>query len=215
MPLKVIGAGFGRTGTLSLKLALEKLGFGPCYHMVEAHQRPEHVQPWRDAAAGRPVDWTALFQGYQAAVDWPACNHWEAQLAAFPEAKVILTERDPERWHASIMNTIYPSSAARRKAAAADGADPLARDLADMIYEVIWDGVFDGRMDDKDHVIARYLAHNQGVRQRAPADRLLIFDPAAGWPPLCEFLGCPQPDEPYPKTNTTAEFQKRFSQQNK
>ena len=211
MGLKVIGAGFGRTGTLSLKLALEKLGFGPCYHMIEAYQRPDHLQPWRDAAAGRPVDWADLFQDYQAAVDWPACNYWEAQLAAFPEAKVILTERDPERWHASIMNTIYPSSVARREAAA-DSADPFTQDFSAMIYEVIWDGVFDGRMDDKDFVIARYLAHNQGVRQRAPTDRLLIFDPAAGWPPLCEFLGCPQPDEPYPKTNTTAEFQQRAAQ---
>lgn len=208
MGLKVIGAGFGRTGTLSLKLALERLGFGPCYHMIEAYRRPEHLQPWRDAAAGRPVDWAALFQDYQAAVDWPACNYWEAQLAAFPEAKVILTERDPERWHASIMNTIYSSSVAMRKAAA-DSADAFAKSFSAMIYEVIWDGVFDGRMDDKAHVIGCYLAHNQRVKQQAPADRLLIFDPAAGWPPLCEFLGCPTPDEPYPKVNTTAEFQKQ------
>ena len=207
MGLKVIGAGFGRTGTLSLKLALEKLGFGPCYHMLEVGKHPDHIALWRDAAAGRPVDWTTLFQGYQAAVDWPVCSYWEAQLEAFPSARVILTERDPERWYASIMNTIYPSSAAARNAA----ADPSAKDFSAMIYEVIWDGAFDGRMDDKDAVIARYLAHNQEVKQQAPAERLLVFDPAAGWPPLCEFLGQPQPDEPYPSVNSTAEFQNRVA----
>ena len=214
MGLKVIGAGFGRTGTLSLKLALEKLGFGPCYHMVEAHSRPEHVARWRDAAAGRPVDWAALFQGYQATVDWPSCNYWEAQLAVFPEAKVILTERDPERWRTSIMNTIHPASVAGKKAAA-EGSDAHAKAVSSMVYEVIWDGVFDGRMDDEAHVTACYLDHNQRVKQRAPADRLLVFDPAAGWPPLCAFLGCPVPDEPYPKANTTAEFQKRLARQSK
>jgi len=108
MALKIIGAGFGRTGTLSLKQALERLGFGPCYHMLELGKTPEHVALWRDAAAGRPVDWAALFRDYRSAVDWPSCNFWEAQLAAFPDARVLLSARNPERCYASVLRTLYP-----------------------------------------------------------------------------------------------------------
>ena len=208
MALKVVGAGFGRTGTLSLKLALEQLGFGPCYHMVEAVHHPQHMAPWRAAAAGRPVDWTALFAGYQATVDWPACNYWRQQIDTFPNAKVILTERNPELWHASIMNTIYPSSERARSKARQEG-DELALERSAMIYEVIWDGVFAGRMDDKDHVIRCYLAHNQRVKEAVPAERLLVFDSSAGWAPLCGFLGVAQPTQPYPNVNSTKEFRAR------
>ena len=209
MSLKVIGAGFGRTGTLSLKLALEQLGFGPCYHMLEVGQHPEHVALWRRAAAGEPVDWPELFMNYQATVDWPSCNYWEAQLAAFPGAKVILSERDPEAWYASVMNTIYPSSVEFREKAR-QGDDPAASERSAMVYEVIWDGVFDGRMDDKAHVIDCYLAHNERVKRLLPSTELLIFNPAQGWPPLCEFLRCPQPDGPFPRVNSTTEFQERI-----
>ena len=97
MTLEVIGAGFGRTGTLSLKIALEKLGFERCYHMAELMQHPHHVQLWQLATRGEPIDWPALYQGYRASVDWPSCNFWEIQLRQFPDARVILTERDPER----------------------------------------------------------------------------------------------------------------------
>ncbi|MCY4344848.1 MAG: sulfotransferase family protein [Gammaproteobacteria bacterium] len=204
--LKVIGAGFGRNGTLSLKLALEQIGFGPCYHMLEVRRNPEHVAVWRQAAAGRSVDWATLFKDYQATVDWPSCNYWEAQLAAFPDAKVILSERDPEAWYASVMNTIYPSSAEAREKAR-ENADPAGLASSAMVYEVIWDGVFDGRMDDRDHVIGRYLAHNERVKRLLPSDKLLVFNPAQGWSPLCEFLGCPQPDGPFPSVNSTAQFQ--------
>ena len=211
MSLKVIGAGFGRTGTLSLKLALEQLGFGPCYHMLEVGQHPEHVAQWRQAAAAEPVDWPALFENYQATVDWPSCNYWEAQLAAFPRAKVILSERDPEAWYASIMNTIYPSSVEFQEKAR-QSADPAASERSAMVYEVIWDGVFGGRMDDKAHVIDRYLAHNARVKRLLPASKLLVFDPTDGWPPLCEFLSCPQPETPFPSVNSTAEFKARISE---
>ena len=206
MSLKVIGAGFGRTGTLSLKLALQQLGFGPCYHMLEVGQHPEHVDFWRQAAAGQPVDWPALFKDYQATVDWPSCNYWEAQLAAFPDAKVILSERDPEAWYASVMNTIYPSSVTAREQARSD-SDPTALERSQMVYEVIWDGVFDGRIEDKAHATACYLAHNERVKQRLSSSELLVFEPAQGWPPLCEFLRCPEPSEPYPSVNSTAQFQ--------
>ena len=110
MGLEVIGAGFGRTGTLSLKLALEQLGFAQCYHMFEVMNHPEHVPLWRAAHRGEPTDWEALFAGYRAAVDWPSCNFWREQLDTWPDAKVILTQRDPERWYTSVMNTIWQSA---------------------------------------------------------------------------------------------------------
>jgi len=204
MTIKVVGAGFGRTGTLSLKAALEKLGFDKCYHMLEVGTNEGHVAAWRAIARGDKVDWNELFAGYQASVDWPSCNFWREQLEAFPDAKVILSQRDPESWYASVMNTIYPSSVAARSV-----EDPNVRAHMEMAFEVIWDGVFDGRMDDKDHVIGVYLAHNQHVIDSVPADRLLVFEAVDGWAPLCEFLGCAVPEEDYPSTNSTAEFTDR------
>lgn len=204
MSIEVIGAGFGRTGTLSLKLALEKLGFDKCYHMFEVITHPDHVKLWHQATRGEPVDWSALFQGYKATVDWPSCNFWQSQLEAFPDARVILSERDPERWYDSVMNTIYPGSLARRESD--DAAD---REWADMAFELIWDGTFHGRIEDREHAIDVYLAHNEYVKRNVPADRLLVFEAAEGWEPLCRFLGTPIPDEPYPRVNTTEEFQER------
>lgn len=201
MTIKVIGAGFGRNGTMSLKLALEILGFDKCYHMFEVRQNPGHAGIWQDAARGKPVDWDNLFHGYQSSVDWPSCTFWKEQMARYPDAKVILSERDPERWYESVMNTIYPFSVAARQA-----EDPDVKAQIDMVFEVIWDGTFDGRMDDKDHVIGVYLAHNQRVRAEVPAEKLLVFESTQGWRPLCQFLNRPVPDEPYPRVNTTDEF---------
>lgn len=204
MTIEVIGAGFGRTGTMSLKLALEKLGFDKCYHMYELLQHPDHVGLWHQATRGEPVDWHGLFQGYRATVDWPSCNFWEAQLEQFPDARVVLSERDPERWYDSVMNTIYPGSLQRR-----ESEDPADRAWADMAFELIWDGTFHGRIEDREHAIDVYLAHNEYVKSHAPADRLLVFEASQGWEPLCAFLGTPVPDEPYPRVNTTEEFQAR------
>ena len=204
MSIKLIGAGFGRTGTLSLKNALEQIGFGKCYHMLEVYQNDGHRDEWVKAARGEAIDWVALFDGYQSSCDWPSCNFWREQLEVWPDAKVILTQRDPERWYTSVMNTIWQSSS---EAASSD--DPTIRAGADMAFEVIWDPIFDRRMDDKQHVIDCYLAHNQQVRDAVPADRLLEFDPAMGWEPLCAFTGVEVPDTPYPSVNSTAQFQER------
>ena len=108
MALSVIGAGFGRTGTLSLRIALERLGLGPCYHMLEVFEHPEHIEVWNRAADGREVDWEALFRGYRSAVDWPVCAFYQELASRYPEAKVILTVRDPERWYRSAVDTIFP-----------------------------------------------------------------------------------------------------------
>jgi hypothetical protein len=201
MSIEVIGAGFGRTGTMSLKLALERLGFAKCYHMSEVFQNPDHVAVWQQATRDEPVDWAALYQGYRASVDWPGCNFWEVQLKHYPAARVVLSERDPRRWYESVMSTIYPASLAAR---ASD--DPVIGRWADMAFELIWDGTFHGRIEDQEHAIDVYLAHNDYVRKQAPPGQLLVFEASEGWAPLCEFLGCPVPDEAYPRVNSTEEF---------
>jgi len=207
MTISGIGAGFGRNGTLALKLALEQLGFDKCYHMLEVREHADHVQVWRDAARGALVDWDSLFRGYQSSVDWPSCTFWREQMAHYPDAKVILSERDPERWYQSVMSTIYPSSVAAR-----ESDDPLVRAHMDMVFEVVWDGTFGGRMDDKDHVIGVYLAHNAQVKAEVPAEKLLVFEASQGWLPLSGFLGCQVPDAPFPRVNSTEDFQQRVSQ---
>ena len=201
MTVRVIGAGFGRTGTLSLKVGLEKLGFGPCYHMVEVGRRPDDVHVWKRAHDGEAIDWNIFLGGWGATVDWPSCNLWREQLAAFPDAKVILSRREPLRWYASVMNTIYPSSQAAMRS-----DDPSARAFGYWANEIIWERVFDGRMDDEAHVLSVLAAHEAAVRAEVPTDRLLEFSPGEGWEPLCAFLGVEVPDEEYPRTNSTDEF---------
>lgn len=199
MPLSVIGAGFGRTGTLSLKLALEQLGFGPCYHMMEVFKTPQAAGWWEDVADGKPADWEKIFEGYGATVDWPAATFWRELAQAYPQAKVILSLRDPEAWFASTQATIF-------KARHDEDGHPFAR----MILKVIGD-LFDRRMQDKDHVIEVYNRHNETVRRLIPSERLLVYNAAEGWEPLCAFLGVPVPAAPMPKVNTTEDFQREHA----
>mgnify|MGYP000029138826 FL=1 len=214
MGLKVIGAGFGRTGTLSLKFALERLGFDKCYHMMEMPLVPEHIPIWRSAAAGQTVDWETLFIGYQAAVDWPSCNFWRQQLQVFPDAKVVLTRRDPEQWYSSVMHTIWLSSEQGRMdladAELVGRVESEGHDRIKMVYEVIWEGVFNLRMEDKKHVMHCFDRHNQSVINSVPKEQLLVIEPGDGWSPLCEFLEVDIPDVDYPRINSKDDFQKRF-----
>ena len=202
MSIKVIGAGFGRTGTLSLKQALETLGFAKCYHMVEVAQNLPHARVWLKASRGGAIDWPALFQGYQSTVDWPSCNFYLQQMAAFPEAKVLLSLRDPEDWYKSVMSTIYPNSIK-----ALESGDEAARQRGRWAMDIIWNPVFGGRVDEPNHAMGVFQAHNEAVQRAVPNERLLIFEASQGWPPLCDFLSLPIPDQPYPHTNTTQEFQ--------
>jgi hypothetical protein len=196
MPLKVIGAGLGRTGTLSLKLALEQLGFGRCYHMMEVFQRPEAPQQWLDAAEGRPVDWEAVFEGYQSSVDWPGAEFYALHARMYPDAKVILSVRDADRWFESTQATIFADPTF-------EGAPPVWRA---MVLKLIA-GKFGGNLSDRRHCIEVYNRHNDEVRRTIPADRLLEFEARDGWGPLCAFLGVPAPETAYPSVNSTEEFQ--------
>jgi len=205
MALDVIGAGFGRTGTLSLKQALETLGFDACYHMAEVAGHPDHPALWSAAQRGEPVDWDALFEGYRAAVDWPSCNFWCQQLAHDPHAKVVLSTRDPESWYRSVRDTIYQATLDQL-----ESDDPQRRVFAKWAFEIVWDPVFGGRLEDEAHCIAVLRAHEEAVKAEVPAEQLLVFEARQGWEPLCRFLERPIPDEPYPRTNTSAEFAERW-----
>ena len=206
MTIKVIGAGFGRTGTLSMKAALEHLGLGPCYHMMEVRNNPAHADAWYDAAQGGPVDWDDLLRDYQSCVDWPACYFWRPLAAHYPDAKVILTVRDEEAWWNSIDNTIL-----RNMRATDQVTDPNRLRMRRMSRHLIVDRVFEGILDDREHALAVYRQNIKEVTEALPKERLLVFDVAQGWEPLCEFLGLPVPEASFPRTNSTQEFHERVS----
>ena len=203
MSLKVVGAGFGRTGTLSLKIALERIGFGPCYHMMEVFPRPEHVAMWHRLAFEQSMDWDEIFRGFHATVDWPAARWWRIIAAHFPDAKVLLSVRDPEAWYKSVTDTIYQPM----KSPAPDGVPELVRLQSEMARKAILGETFDNRFEDKAHAIEVFQKHNQAVRDTIDPTRLLVFDVREGWGPLCRFLEVPVPDEPFPRLNDTATFQ--------
>lgn len=203
MALTVIGAGFGRTGTMSLRDALNMIGFGPCYHMSEVVRNPALAAHWAKLARGERVDWEAVFKGYRSTMDWPGCTYWRELAARYPEAKVILTLRDPDRWFDSTRNTIFSDEHLARFSGA--DADPNFRDMIRRVY----DDTFDGKGHIREHAIAVFNAHNEAVQQAIPADRLLVYRVAEGWEPLCEFLGVPVPAEPFPNINTTQEWRDR------
>ncbi len=209
MPIKLIGAGFGRTGTLSLKTALEELGFRQCYHMTEVVAHLDHARTWDAAARGQPVDWDELFKGYQATVDWPGCAFYQELMHQYPDAKVILTVRDPERWYESVQQTIY--HVRRAFPAWMRLPMPRMRHFVGMVDRLIWQGCFQGRFEDKPFAIDVFNRHNEQVRSVVPSTRLLVYQVQEGWEPLCTFLGVPVPDgKPFPHLNDAAEFRARI-----
>jgi hypothetical protein len=206
MALHVIGAGFGRTGTLSLKLALEALGIGRCYHMLEFRECPAHVPLWRQVADGRRDLWDTIFDRYHASVDWPGCRFWRDLATWYPDAKVILTIRDPERWYESIANTIYPWFI--RGPSPSDRPHDLERRAVNS--KIIMEQTFGGRLGEREHAIGIFERHNEQVRHAIPSGRLLVYRVTDGWEPLCAFLGRAVPDAAFPNVNTTDDFRKRL-----
>lgn len=203
MGLAVIGAGWGRTGTKSLKLALERLGLGPCHHMEEILKTPGQLPLWLAIARGEPADWDRVFAGYGSSVDWPSAHYWRELAAWYPEARVILTVRPAEAWWNSYAQTLLRAS--RKSATGID--DPHMRDVAEMVGRTT-KKTFAAAPDDREAILAAYNAYPQVVRQ-AFADspgRLLVFDVQEGWEPLCAFLGLPVPAEPFPRSNSAEEF---------
>lgn len=193
--MKIIGAGFGRTGTVSLQQAFDHLGY-PCYHMQEVMKayRRGHVQQWVAALDGEDVDWDALFAGYEACVDFPACIFYRQLMAAFPDAVVVLSVRDPEAWWRSYSRLLELVAKA-----SFFNFVPLFREFSAMNTKLV-DKVFGGAMD-KHTCIARYLRHIEEVKASVPEERLLVYSVTEGWEPLCRFLGHPVPDVSFPHAN--------------
>lgn len=217
--LKIIGAGLGRTGTMSLKMALEQLGFGKCYHMVELINAPERLRHWKELHRSGTTDTAALLQGYQSIVDYPGAFFYKELLAACPDARVILTVRDPQSWHKSALATIYGTKpqgfAAKLKALlklVTNRGFRRAFPVFQFADKVIWEGQFGGRFEDRDHAIAVYEAHICEVKAHVPSSQLLVYDVAQGWEPLCDFLGVAIPDTPFPSSNSKEEFTRRVTQ---
>jgi len=195
MALEIIGAGFGRTGTDSMKRALEMIGFGPCYHMYEVAPHPDRYDRWLSVYNEDAVPkWDEIFADYRATVDWPAARYWRELADHYPSAKILLTVRSSESWYASMEKTIF---VAMREPTEQQGMAQALRDT-----------VFDGDIDDKDHVIDVYERNIANVTAAFGSERLLTYELGSGWTPLCDFLGVPIPKTPYPSGNAVEEFHK-------
>ena len=195
MSLQVIGAGFGRTGTKSLQAALEILGFGPCYHMAEVLPKgPKEFSLWEQAGAGKP-DWYAIFGSYKATVDLPACSFWKELADFYPDAKILLSVRDADRWFSSTQETIFSPR----------WIEYLKNSIAANFMDKTISDQFGGNMHDRDALVRRFQEHNAEVQENVSPERLLTFEVKQGWEPLCKFLDVPIPNEPFPHVNDTAE----------
>lgn len=192
--MRLIGAGVGRTGTHSLKLAIEQLLDAKCHHMMEVDA--DQVDVWRRAFEGEPIDWPAFLADYEAIVDWPGGGLWPELNEAFPDVPVLLSTRSSsEAWYRSASSTILPSMNE------SDGAGRAMLDAMMSRFTLDW--------NDADAAMAAYDAHNAAVRSAIPADRLFEYQPGDGWAPLCAALGVEEPSEPFPHTNTTEQYQER------
>lgn len=204
MPIKIIGAGIGRTGTYSLKLAIDQLGLGPCHHMEDVlHNMPVQVPLWVAALKGHP-DWEAIYKGYHSAVDWPTSGFFRELSKTYPLAKFVLTVRSPESWVASFSETIYKLLSGK------DNVPKEMRAWLEMAAAVIDKTGFPAGLDAAGLVKA-FNAHNDAVKATIPRDRLLVYQVKDGWAPLCGFLGQPVPAAPFPRTNDRGEFWDRVS----
>ena len=206
--MEVIGVGMGRTGTLSLKLALEELGFGPCYHMREVMDRHDRIRSWKRIGDGAPADWDEVYRGFRSSVDWPGAAYWRELADAYPKAKLILTVRDADKWYDSALKTIFRFPLRRHNAAQrfayafCSTVNPIALAIPNMLDRV-WNKIFDGRQmngpEDRKAVIAAFLQHNEEIKASVDAERLLVYEISEGWEPLCAFLDVPVPQTPFPQ----------------
>jgi hypothetical protein len=195
MSLQIIGAGYGRTGTMSLKLAIEQLGFGPCFHMSEAIANQACIPDWLEATRGR-AHWEKIFGSYRATVDHPGCAFYRELADAYPDAKVVLTVRDANEWFDSTQATVF---------------SPLMRGripespFREFMEKTVW-GLFGTGIDDRAFMVEAFARHSEEVRRAIPKDRLLVFEVTSGWKPLCDFLGVAVPAAPFPRVNSREEM---------
>jgi len=200
--LEVVGAGFGRNGTNSLRTALELLGFGPCHHMAEVIESPKQLSLWRSLEQGDNAALMKALEGFRSQVDWPGAVYWETLAELNPNSKVILSTRDPDEWFDSMQATIVPFITSM----SAQSEDLHLKELAAWSKRVIARDIFDNKMDDRAYATKIYRAHTSRVIDTIPRERLLIFQVSDGWAPLCEFLDRDIPSLDFPNTNSAANF---------
>lgn len=210
MTLKVIGTGLSRTGTLSTRMALEQLGFGPCHHMMALFADPAQVAIWTEVARGKTTDWEAVFDGFTAQVDFPGGRVWQQTIDAFPAAKVLHTERPEEEWWASFSKTVL--KVWKNHKMLTRNMPPHIQDIFANLTPFYIDDTFGG-LPDKAMAIEAYRRNNALVRKIVPAKRLLVFTPSDGWGPLCDFLQVPVPVQPFPRSNARDEFWSNFEEE--
>lgn len=201
MALDIIGPGFGRTGTSSLKTALEHLGFGPAHHMFEVRDNPSQVPYWQALARGERPSWNDVFRGYRSQVDWPGARYWRELAAHYPDAKIVLTVRDPDEWYDSVTATIL---ALLRQRGMID--DSHVNAVVNMAHAIVDVGEFGGRLNDREYAISVFNKRIADVKAAFPASRLLVYNVAEGWDPLCRFLRCEVPAISFPKLNSSKQF---------
>jgi Sulfotransferase domain len=206
--MRVIGSGFGRTGTLSLQAALQQLGFDPCYHMLEVGRTRGHPRKWLAIARGEAPDWRVLFEGFEATVDFPACLFYADLMREFPDAKVVHTVRNVDDWYRSTFETLYQARTVVPRLLMR--SIRTIGDVFEMVERLIWDGVFEGRFDDPRRAKEIFNEHTVQVCNTVPAERLLVYDVRDGWAPLCQFLRVPVPSTAFPNINDRASMVRRL-----
>ena len=209
--MKVINAGLGRTGTTSLKVALEQLGFGPGFHMFDIVKDEQRLEQWEKIVCEEQVpDWEKVFDGFTSAVDGPCAIYYRQMMEAFPDAKMILTVRDAERWYKSTHDTLYQFVLRGAEEAPEPGSRKFR--MLRLTTKMVWNGLFDGRFSDKEHAIKVYHQHNDEVVRTVDPGNLLVWDVKQGWGPLCDFLGVDVPAEDFPHANDGASMRKMLGQ---
>jgi len=213
--MRLIGAGLPRTATLTQKVALEMLGYGPCYHMVNVLADLDLVPVWRSALEG-DVDWEQVFDGFESSVDYPGSYFYRELIEVWPDAKVLLSVRDPESWERSMWSTIVDVMEAESLGCylskAAGEINPKWAAYCELMKDM-WErfGIFDGDRTWSNFESA-FNRHTEEVKATVPAEKLLIWQPADGWEPLCEFLEVEVPRQPLPQTNDAATFAARVNE---
>ena len=216
--MKCVGVGFGRTGTLSLQQALNDLGAGPCFHMldlIQGENKERDLPYWIEIANNGDYDWHEVFEPWESTVDWPACSRWGELIEVFPEAKVLLNIREFDGFYESCKNTILAVKlAAQRGEIQQDTNRELpAPELWGVIEKLIWQGDFQGRFEDREWVRQMYYDRIEEIKAYVPAERLTVWELGDGWGPLCEMLRVEEPDKPFPHLHDTNEFRSEFGLQ--
>ncbi len=213
MSIQIIGAGFPRTGTTTLKRCLETLGYDKTYHMKELLVNPHNLHYWKQLDETGETDWDGLYDGYKATVDFPCYPWYKEHLKRYPDAKVILTVRPFDAWYKSVDSTVFragPQTPGEKikmlgKLLFSKRARRVVKCIKFFKYSFFHKRLHD-RFGEKEYARQYWDSHIEEVKSHVPADQLLIYDVRDGWAPLCEFLGMPVPDEELPHLNKKENF---------